>query len=177
VGSELTGQLPEESLSTGQAGLPAVKQEPPVSVTMPPIPSVSVISSGSTKDLDVKQVDSGLKVSFSSRLMFKPGQSVLEAASGKVLDQLISLLNAYPSNRVLIEGHTDMSGDATFNLRLSELRAQAVRDYLIVHGGYIASRLQIIGYGDTKPVADNGTKAGRAMNRRVEVTILKTETP
>ena len=129
------------------------------------------------KDLSVKQVDEGLKVSFSSQLMFKSGQAVLEPASGKVLDQLVSLLGAYPTNHVLIEGHTDNTGDAKFNLQLSELRAKSVRDYLIKHGGYDATRFQIVGYGDTKPTADNATKAGRAINRRVEVTILKTARP
>ena len=109
--------------------------------------------------------------------MFKSGQSVLEPESGKVLNQLISLLSAYPTNRVLIEGHTDKTGDSKFNLRLSELRARAVRDYLIAHGGYEASRFQITGYGDTQPVADNATKTGRSLNRRVEVTILKTANP
>ena len=152
---ELASQAPAET--TDQVKAPA----PPL---IPP----------GVKDLEVKQVDAGLKVSFSSRLMFKPGEAVLEPVSGKVLDQLISLLNAYPSNRVLIEGHTDKTGDKNFNLRLSELRAKGVRDYLIKHGGYEAARFQITGYGDTKPIADNGTKVGRALNRRVEVTILKT---
>jgi len=162
VGPELTGQLPVEAPVEASAA--------------PPAPAVPVLPDDA-KDLDVKQVDRGLKVSFSSRLMFKPGQSVLEPTSGKVLDQLIALLNAYPSNRVLVEGHTDKTGDAAYNLRLSELRARSVRDYLIAHGGYDAACFQIIGYGDTKPIADNATKDGRALNRRVEVTILKTATP
>jgi len=156
--SESTGQLPAET--TAQVKTPPTAPAPPL------IPA-------GAKDLDVKQVDAGLKVSFSSRLMFTSGHAVLEPSSSKVLDQLISLLNAYPSNRVLIEGHTDNTGDKNFNLRLSELRAKGVRDYLIKHGGYDAARFQITGYGDTKPVADNGTKVGRALNRRVEVTILK----
>ena len=105
--------------------------------------------------------------------MFTPGKAVLEPLSNKVLDQLISLLNAYPKSNVLIEGHTDSTGDKHLNLRLSELRAKSVRDYLITHGGYDASRFQVTGFGDTKPIADNGTKVGRSLNRRVEVTILK----
>lgn len=165
MGPEPTGRLPVET--TAQTSMPAPAPAAPAVPTVP----------AEAKDLSVKQVDGGLKVSFSSRLMFKPGESVLEAASGKVLDQLINLLSAYPTNRVLIEGHTDKTGDAKFNLRLSELRAQSVRDYLIAHGGFEASRFQITGYGDTKPIADNSTKPGRALNRRVEVTILKAVTP
>jgi len=121
----------------------------------------------------MKEIDTGLKVSFSSRLMFHSGQALLEPTSSKVLDQLIQLLNAYPTNRVLIEGHTDNTGDKEFNLKLSELRAKSVRDYLIKNGGYPESRFQVVGFGDTKPIADNKTAAGRAINRRVEVTILK----
>ncbi len=156
--SPLVGQLPGETTA------------PVSSIIAPPaVPPP-------TKDLEVKQVENGLKVSFSSRLMFQSGQAVLEPTSGKVLDQLIHLLSAYPTSRVLIEGHTDSTGDKHFNLRLSELRAKAVRDYLIKHGGYEASRFQITGYGDTKPIADNGTKVGRSLNRRVEVTILKSST-
>lgn len=126
-----------------------------------------------TKDLEVKEVEAGLKVSFTSQLMFASSRAVLEPRSGKVLDQLIALLAAYPMNSVIVEGHTDSLGDKLFNLKLSELRAQAVRDYLIKHGGYDKARFQITGYGDTKPIADNKTRAGRSLNRRVEVTILK----
>jgi outer membrane protein OmpA-like peptidoglycan-associated protein len=129
------------------------------------------------KDLKIQSVDTGLRVSFSSQFLFTPGRSDLQPGSGKILDQLISLLSAYPTNKVLIEGHTDSTGDATMNLKLSELRATSVRDYLIKKGGYETSRFQVIGYGDTRPVADNKTKAGRSLNRRVEVTILKSPHP
>jgi outer membrane protein OmpA-like peptidoglycan-associated protein len=151
--------------------------EAAVAVSTPAAPPAPPVLPESAKDLQVKEEEKGLKVSFSSRLMFMPGQAVLEGTSGKVLDQLIRLLTAYPTNRVLIEGHTDTTGDKHFNLRLSELRAKAVREYLIAHGGYEASRFQITGYGDTRPIASNATKAGRALNRRVEVTILKSVTP
>jgi outer membrane protein OmpA-like peptidoglycan-associated protein len=158
----LVGQLPSET--TAPASVP---------VAAPAVPVVPA----ATKDLEVKPVEKGLKVSFSSRLMFTPGQASMEATSGKVLDQLVSLLSAYPTNRVLIEGHTDSTGNKEFNLKLSELRAKAVRDYLIKHGGFDASRFQVIGYGDTQPIASNSTKVGRSLNRRVEVTILKVATP
>jgi len=128
-----------------------------------------------SKDMQVKQTSAGLLVSFSSRILFASGKSVLAEGSHRVLDQLIGLLSAYPTNRVLIEGHTDSTGDAQFNLKLSELRAQSIRDYLIKQGGYAAERFHIVGYGATRPVADNGTPAGRSQNRRVEVTILKNE--
>ena len=143
-------------------------------VAAPVVPSTPTpMAVPATKDLKVKQVDGGLRVSFSSQFLFAPGRSVLESDSSRILDQLVALLSAYPSNRVLIEGHTDSTGRADFNLRLSELRAEAVRNYLIAHGGHEASRFKVVGYGATRPVADNSTKTGRALNRRVEVTILK----
>ncbi len=145
---------------------PTVTPPPTQEMAMPKLPPAA-------KDLNVKAVDNGLRVSFSSQFLFATGQSKLQAGSSKILDQLIALLGAYPTNSVLIEGHTDSTGNADFNLRLSELRAASVRDYLIKKGGYESSRFKTVGYGDTHSVADNKTKAGRSLNRRVEVTILK----
>ncbi len=158
-----------EGLPVGQSPVPAPPAPAPVVAAAP----VMAYRNEQTKDLEMKEVDTGLNVSFSSQLMFASGKAVLEASSGKILNQVISLLAAYPGNNVLVEGHTDNTGDKTFNLRLSELRAQSVRDYLIKNGGYDKARFQVTGYGDTKPVADNKTRAGRSLNRRVEVTILK----
>ncbi len=142
-------QGPENvEVSTFATPSPLVGQLPPETTVQTAAPVVPT----TTKDLVVKEVDAGLKVSFSSRLMFSSGRAVLEPTSGRVLDQLIGLLSAYPSNRVLIEGHTDNTGDKQFNLRLSELRAQSVRDYLVKQGGYEEARFQVVGYGDTKPI-------------------------
>ena len=60
-----------------------------------------------SKDMTVKQTDAGLRVSFSSQILFASGKAVLAEGSHRVLDQLVTLLAAYPNNRVLIEGHTD----------------------------------------------------------------------
>jgi outer membrane protein OmpA-like peptidoglycan-associated protein len=151
-----------------------VAESPQPLVGQPPVETpAAVVPPAPSKDLEVKQTDEGLKVSFSSRLLFKTGQSVLDPSSDKALNQLVSLLNAYPKNQILIEGHTDNTGDKKFNLGLSETRATAVRDYLIKQGGFETSRFQVVGFGDTKPIADNATKTGRALNRRVVATILK----
>jgi outer membrane protein OmpA-like peptidoglycan-associated protein len=161
--------VPEAVVSTatafGQTAVPPVA--PPTPVMPTPAPVVK------SKDMEVKETEAGLRVSFSSRVLFEAGKSVLASGSSRALDQLIGLLSAYPTNRVLIEGHTDKSGNAEFNLKLSELRARSVRDYLIKQGGFEAARFDIIGYGATRPVADNNTAVGRSLNRRVEVTILK----
>jgi peptidoglycan-associated lipoprotein len=72
-----------------------------------------------------------------------------------------------------IEGHTDSTGDADYNMKLGEERALAVRDYLAKAHGIALNRLNIISYGETEPVADNKTREGRAQNRRVVIRILE----
>lgn len=84
------------------------------------------------------------------------------------LDVLVRRLQARPDVRLLIEGHTDTSGNPEANLYLSRLRAEAVRDYL-VGAGIDDTRLRVVGYGDTRPVADNSTAGGRHRNRRIEI--------
>lgn len=72
-----------------------------------------------------------------------------------------------------IEGYTDSTGDETYNLRLGEERALAVRDYLAKQQGIALSRLNVISYGEANPVSDNKTRDGRAQNRRVVIKILE----
>jgi OOP family OmpA-OmpF porin len=88
-----------------------------------------------------------------------------------LLNQVVQVLRDLPGMRVSIEGHTDSTGPAAHNLRLSQLRAEAVRDYL-VKKGVAADRLQTMGFGPTKPIASNKTEKGRAKNRRTEFRIL-----
>jgi peptidoglycan-associated lipoprotein len=72
-----------------------------------------------------------------------------------------------------IEGHTDNTGDAAYNFKLGEERAMAVRDYIAKKHGIALSRLNVISYGEEKPVADNKTRDERAQNRRVVIRILE----
>jgi peptidoglycan-associated lipoprotein len=72
-----------------------------------------------------------------------------------------------------IEGHTDNTGDAAYNFKLGEERAMAVRDYIAKKHGIALNRLNVISYGEEKPVADNKTKEDRAQNRRVVIRILE----
>jgi outer membrane protein OmpA-like peptidoglycan-associated protein len=72
-----------------------------------------------------------------------------------------------------IEGHTDSTGDAAYNMVLGEERAMAVRDYLAKAHGIALSRLEVISYGEDEPVADNNTRDGRAQNRRVVIRVLE----
>lgn len=95
----------------------------------------------------------------------------LKPESEAELNQLAVFLESNPTVRLSIDGHTDNQGSANYNLELSKNRASAVRDYLITQG-VERSRLETQGFGDTKPIADNSTEEGRALNRRTEARIL-----
>ncbi|GBU24478.1 OmpA domain protein [Fibrobacteria bacterium R8-3-H12] len=106
-----------------------------------------------------------------SDILFETGKADLKpelrenlSAIGAILQSLLT------ESKVMVEGHTDNVGSADFNQKLSEQRAKAVMQYLIERG-VAANRLQSVGYGLTKPVADNKTEEGRAKNRRVELVI------
>ncbi|MBN1131094.1 MAG: OmpA family protein [Chitinispirillaceae bacterium] len=99
---------------------------------------------------------------------FESSKAVLLQGSYKVLDDVAESLREWPEVNIEIQGHTDASGNAANNLTLSQERAETVRQYLI-DKGISASRLNAVGYGQDKPIADNTNKSGRAQNRRVEI--------
>lgn len=87
-----------------------------------------------------------------------------------ILDEHVAYLNEHPSLPVIVEGHTDNIGSDTYNLKLSERRANAVRDYLI-QKGIVSTRIHIAGFSEHRPIADNKTAEGRALNRRAELEL------
>lgn len=87
------------------------------------------------------------------------------------LDQVAATLQEYRSTAIDIYGHTDSTGSDSYNQTLSERRAQSVADYLVMRG-IDRVRLATRGFGESQPIADNGTDAGRAANRRVELRIV-----
>jgi outer membrane protein OmpA-like peptidoglycan-associated protein len=103
-------------------------------------------------------------------VFFETGSAALQPASAYELDRLAALLADHPHLKIRINGHTDQIGNEADNLRLSELRARAVMDYLIGKG-IAAARLQSKGYGESKPLESNDTAEGRAANRRTEFEI------
>jgi OOP family OmpA-OmpF porin len=103
-----------------------------------------------------------------SKLFFENNSDKLKVASLTLLDELVKILNKYDGASLTIEGHTDSNGSDAFNQALSQKRTNSVRTYLISKG-IKDSRLTAIGYGETKPIADNKTSLGRAKNRRVEL--------
>lgn len=106
--------------------------------------------------------------SASEHIYFNSGKSTIKAESYPDLDKLAAIFKQHTEVKASIEGHTDSQGDDQMNLNLSKARAKAVKDYLIKKG-VDADHLSSEGYGETRPVADNGTSAGRAKNRRVIV--------
>lgn len=106
-----------------------------------------------------------------NNVFFVFGTSTLIEESRVDLDKVLDLMQQNPTLKVELAGHTDNIGKAADNQRLSEQRAKAVYDYLIAHG-VAADRLTYKGYGDTHPIADNSTDAGRAQNRRTTFTVI-----
>ena len=117
-----------------------------------------------------RTADNQLKVNVPSDLSFATGRADLQPSLRPVLDQFAHGLDG--SMRVHIVGHTDSTGGDSINNPLSLDRARTVRDYLADHG-VPATRLQIDGRGAREPVADNGSEAGRAKNRRVEMFLAE----
>ena len=133
---------------------------------------------GLTLQADV-QVDSGTVATVLTELLkgtatFEIGSAQLSAEAGGLLDQAIAILVESGSTVLTVEGHTDDVGSDEDNLALSEARAQAVVDYLVA-GGIDASRLTAVGFGESQPIADNGTADGRAQNRRIQFVVEEGE--
>ncbi|MEO7985473.1 MAG: OmpA family protein, partial [Gemmatimonadales bacterium] len=100
---------------------------------------------------------------------FETGKSELTPESQTILDGVAESLVANAGINVRVSGHTDNTGSAALNKRLSQARAESVRAYL-TEKGVAADRLTAMGFGPSKPIASNKTAAGRAQNRRVELT-------
>lgn len=87
------------------------------------------------------------------------------------IENLAEFMKQFPQTATTVEGHTDSVGNAAYNQKLSERRAGAVRDVLVKQYGVEANRVNAVGYGKARPVADNATDSGRAINRRVEASV------
>ncbi|HRY36155.1 MAG TPA: OmpA family protein, partial [Smithellaceae bacterium] len=87
------------------------------------------------------------------------------------IDNLVSVMKQYPETNVALEGHTCSLGSDAYNKRLSQRRADAVKQYMVEKGGIEANRLNAIGYGEERPIASNATEEGRRQNRRTEAVV------
>lgn len=133
-------------------------------------------------ELGAVETERGTVVSLEGDVTFDFDEASVRAAARGTLDQLVALIQGGPEGMISIEGHTDAKGDDDYNRRLSEARANAVRDYFTA-AGIAASRLRTIGLGELRPVAPNinadgsDDEAGRQRNRRVEVILPKGAAP
>ncbi|HEX8545546.1 MAG TPA: OmpA family protein [Cytophagaceae bacterium] len=109
---------------------------------------------------------------YAKTILFNSGKATFKEETFPVLQSIASILKEFPGSKFSIEGHTDSDGANVLNQALSENRAAAVKNYLI-ENGIEASRLSSTGFGETKPISSNKTKAGKANNRRVEVKLIK----
>ena len=103
-------------------------------------------------------------------IIFNTGKSTFKSGVTEKLDAIIDVMNTNPNANFVIEGHTDSTGSANVNSRISKARAMAVRDYL-VKKGIATTRLDAQGFGEGQPIASNDTAEGREQNRRVVVKV------
>jgi len=122
----------------------------------------------------VERVGEGIKITFSSGILFDVDKSDLKGQYKSELADLSRILNKYEDTNILLVGHTDSTGAEEYNLALSKRRADSVASYLVTQN-VNSARFSSEGYGESQPVASNDTAAGRAQNRRVEVAIWANE--
>lgn len=119
----------------------------------------------------VKQEARGMVITLSGGVLFESAKSeLLPAAQVKLNDVAAALTEQDPTSKIIVEGHTDSQGTASYNQELSQRRAQAVRDYLVSRS-IAADRVSAQGFGFTRSVGDNASPEGRANNRRVEIVV------
>ena len=115
-----------------------------------------------------------LALTFKSDFTFAVNSSALRSGLNAELDRVAQILAAYPQTTILVAGHTDSTGSDEYNMKLSQQRADSVKNAL-VQRGVAPQRISAVGYGEGQPVGDNETEFGRQQNRRVEVRINPTQ--
>jgi outer membrane protein OmpA-like peptidoglycan-associated protein len=120
---------------------------------------------------EVERVGEGIAVTFESGLLFPFDSDQLLPAGRSNLQDLARSLQSYPGTEVLIVGHTDATGSDSYNMALSQRRAESAANYLSAQG-ITRSRIRTQGKGEVEPVASNDSESGRQQNRRVEIAIF-----
>lgn len=118
---------------------------------------------------EVEEVAEAVRVELDVKFDFDKADVKQDSYSD--IENLAEFMKQYPQTATTVEGHTDSVGNAAYNQKLSERRAAAVRDTLVNQFGVEADRVNAVGYGKDRPVADNATSEGRAINRRVEASV------
>ncbi|RNC89165.1 MAG: OmpA family protein [Oricola sp.] len=121
--------------------------------------------------VSVTRVGNNIILNMPSNITFAVDQDQVVPAFFATLDSVAIVLNRFNQTLIDVYGHTDSTGDEGYNLGLSQRRAQSVANYLTGRG-VNGQRMVVTGFGETRPVADNATEAGRAQNRRVEIQLV-----
>jgi outer membrane protein OmpA-like peptidoglycan-associated protein len=150
---------PQAMPSALTAGAYTIQPPPPPPPPTPPPPPPPPLKVG--------------KHELREKIYFDTGKATIKPVSYPLLDDAAKTLNAHPEvKKIAIEGHTDSKGKPAANQKLSQARAESVRQYLIGKG-VAADRLVAQGFGQDRPIADNKTVVGRETNRRVDIRILE----
>jgi len=127
---------------------------------------------GKIPQATAKAGDKELVITILAINLFTPAMEISDPGK-RVLDQVGSFLKKYPAQKVVVSGHTDSTGSESTNRAVSEKRAGKVREYLVAYQNLNPSQVTSEGLGPAHPVANNATEAGRALNRRVEIAVLR----
>jgi OOP family OmpA-OmpF porin len=122
-----------------------------------------------THDIELTPINKTVRL---NHLIFDMGKSVIKSGSFTELDELVAMMKANPKVEIQLEGHTDNQGNADANLRLSQSRVDAVKKYLSSKG-INKDRVKTKAFGGTQPLSAEKTEEARALNRRVEMRVLK----
>ncbi len=129
---------------------------------------------GQVEAASIRRDQDILELTFKSDMMFSTNSAVLQPGAYSEIDRVCQVLNKYPQCRIRIEGHTDSVGSESYNMQLSQQRAESVRNAL-VQRNVDPARLQAVGMGESQPIAGNDNEGGRQMNRRVTMKIIPIE--
>lgn len=134
---------------------------------------------GGVQELEMTETATEIKIELSGDILFDFDKWDIRKEAEPALNNVAEVINKYGDSRVIVEGFTDSKGSDSYNLKLSEKRADSVKNWLVEHGGVKGARISAKGLGESDPVAPNtnpdGTDnpEGRQKNRRVEITVDK----
>lgn len=156
----------ENSVTTGAA---EIWRDVDLNVPKVNYPEVSINSS----DFEIRGNDKYTVYSMGEKLLFDTDKATIHSDARQNLDQIVASINQrYGQGQIRIYGHADARADAEHNEKLSEQRAEAVKNWLVSNANIDASRISIHPMGETDPVASNQTKSGQQKNRRVEIVAM-----
>lgn len=121
--------------------------------------------------VSVEREGDNINLIMPGNITFQTGQSVLNPGFYDVLDSVVLVLNEFKQTLIVVAGHTDSVGSDAANQVLSERRASAVAEYLLSKQ-LLEARIEVVGFGEKHPIADNSSEAGRSANRRVELSLI-----